>query len=104
MQNFKPLFPIILPIFDLECHGQASLKIAFVTFRLAFMKFRKLKSLDLENKNLIAIKLSIFIAKIIPYSLGQKLFLKSYSEFLMTSSDWMKGSNVTVKKNHKALF
>ena len=31
-QNFKPLFPVILRIFDLECHGQAPLKIAFVKF------------------------------------------------------------------------
>ena len=50
MQNFKPLFPVILRIFDLECHGQASLKVAIVKFDPAFMKFRKLKSL--KNKEL----------------------------------------------------
>ena len=27
LQNFKPLFPLLLRIFDLECHGQASLKL-----------------------------------------------------------------------------
>ena len=51
-KNFKPLFPVILRIFDLECHGQAPLKIAFVKFGDVFMKFRKIKSLHLENKKL----------------------------------------------------
>ena len=51
-QNFKPLFPVILRISDLECHGQAPLKIVFVKFGDFFMKFRKLKSLHLENKKL----------------------------------------------------
>ena len=50
MQSFKPLFPVILGIFDLECHGQASL--AFAKFAQVLMKFRKLESLDLENKKL----------------------------------------------------
>ena len=52
LKNFKPLFPVILRIFDLECHGQAPLKIAFVKFGDVFMKFRKIKSLHLENKKL----------------------------------------------------
>ena len=47
LQNFKPPFPLILRIFDLECHDQTSLKVAHV-----FMKFRKLESLHMENKNL----------------------------------------------------
>ena len=51
-QSFKPHFLVILRIFDLECHGQAPLKIAFVKFGDIFMKFRKLKSLHLENKKL----------------------------------------------------
>ena len=37
-QNFKPLFPVILQIFDLECHDQAPLKIAFLKFGDVFMK------------------------------------------------------------------
>ena len=57
---------------------------------LAFMKSRKLKNLHLKNS--IAIKVCIFTAKVIPYSLGQKVFSKCYSEFLMTSSDWNSGN------------
>ena len=49
LQNFKPLFPSILRISDLECHGQTSLKVAFVKFAYVFMKFRKLESLYMEN-------------------------------------------------------
>ena len=55
LQNFKSLFPLILRIFDLECHGQTSLKVAFVNFAHVFMKFRKLESLPMEKKT-IAIK------------------------------------------------
>ena len=50
LQNFKPLFPLILQIFDLECHGQTSLKAAFVKFAHVFMKFRKLESFHMENE------------------------------------------------------
>ena len=52
LQTFKPLFPLILRISDLECHGQTSLKVAFVKFAYVFMKFRKLESLHMENKKL----------------------------------------------------
>ena len=37
---------------DLDCHGQTSLKVAFVMFDLVLMKFRKLKSLNQENKKI----------------------------------------------------
>ena len=50
LQNFKSFFPLVLRIFDLECHGQTSLKVAFVKFTHVFMKFRELESLHLENK------------------------------------------------------
>ena len=49
LQNFKPLFPVILRIFDHECHGETSLKVASVKFVHVFMKFRKLESLHQEN-------------------------------------------------------
>ena len=75
LQNFKPLFPVILWIFDLECHSQVSLKVTFVEFGLTFMKFRKLKGLHLEPKNPITIKLGIFTAQVILCSMGQKVFL-----------------------------
>lgn len=52
LQNYKPLLPVILQIFDLKCHGQTSVKVAFVIFGLIFIKFRKLKSLHRENKKL----------------------------------------------------
>ena len=52
LQNFKSLFPLILRFFDLECHGQTSLKVAFVKFANVFMKCRKLESLHMENKKL----------------------------------------------------
>ena len=49
LQNFKLLFPVILRIFDHECHDETSLKVASVKFVHIFMKFRKLESLHLEN-------------------------------------------------------
>ena len=52
LQNLNPLFPLTLRIFELECHGQTSVKAAFVTFAHVFMKFRKLESLYMENKKL----------------------------------------------------
>ena len=52
LQNFKPPFPLILQIFDLECDGQTSLKVVFVKFGQIFMKFKKLESLHMENKKL----------------------------------------------------
>ena len=56
LQKFKPLFPSILRIFDLECHGNprmtTSNKVVFVKFAHVFMKFRKLESLHMENKKL----------------------------------------------------
>ena len=45
LQNFKPVFPVILRIFDHECHGETSLKVASLKFVHVFMKYRKLKSL-----------------------------------------------------------
>ena len=48
-QNFKPIFPVTLLSFDLECHGENFLKVACVIFGVVFMKFRLLKSLHREN-------------------------------------------------------
>ena len=45
LQNFKPLFPVILRIFDHECHVETSLKVACLKFVHVFLKYRKLKSL-----------------------------------------------------------
>ena len=50
LQNFKPIFAVVLQVFELECHGQASLKVEFVLFGLVFMKFRKFKILHQESK------------------------------------------------------
>ena len=50
LQNFKPLFPLILQILDLECHGETSLIVAFVKFAQVFMKFRKLESLQTKHQ------------------------------------------------------
>ena len=36
--------------FDLECHGQASVKVELIMFGFVFMKFKKLRSLYRENK------------------------------------------------------
>ena len=66
LQNFNPLFPLILQIFDLECHGQTSLKVVFVKFSHVFMKFRKLESLHMENKKLHHHKIGA----------GEKVFLE----------------------------
>ena len=56
LQIFKPLFQLILRSFELECHGQTSLKVALVKFAHVFMKFRKLEGLHTENKKLHPIK------------------------------------------------
>ena len=53
MQNLKLIFPGILRIFDLECHGQASLKVVFVKFTYVFKVFSKLESLHVESKKLV---------------------------------------------------
>ena len=60
LSKFLATFSINLWIFDLECHGQAPLKIVFVKFGNVFMKFRKLKSLHLENKKLDCHKNLVF--------------------------------------------
>ena len=49
LQNFKPIFPLILRIFDQEYHRETSLKVASVKFIHVFVKFRKLESLLYEN-------------------------------------------------------
>ena len=69
----KPIFPVILQIFDLECQGHTFLKVAYVMFRLVFIKFRKSTSLHRKNKKVYVIR----------YCMGQKLFSKHYSEFLI---------------------
>ena len=49
---FQSFFPVILRIYELECHDQTSVKVAFVMFGATLMKFGKLKNLYCENKNL----------------------------------------------------
>ena len=43
LQNLKLIFLVILQTFDLECHGQTSVKIELVMFGLVLIKFRKLR-------------------------------------------------------------
>ena len=45
LQNSKLIFLVILRILDLECHGQTCVKVELVMFGLAFINFRKLRSL-----------------------------------------------------------
>ena len=52
LQNIKPIFAVIQQVFDLECHGQASLKVMFSLFGLGFLKFRKLKIIHTGKKEL----------------------------------------------------
>ena len=52
LQNLKLIVLGIFGIFDLECHGQPSVKVELIMFGLVFTKFRKLRSLYRENKNL----------------------------------------------------
>ena len=54
LQKFKSLFPVILRIFDHECHGETSLEFASVQFDHVFMKLRKLESLHQENIKLLS--------------------------------------------------
>ena len=62
-------------------HSQASLKIAFVKFGHIFMKFRKLKNLQLENKKLDCH--SIFTALVVCILWGKNVILN----FWLMSSD-----------------
>ena len=54
-QNFKLMFPVILQIFDVECHGQTYAKVSFVMFALI-----KWKSLYWENKKYDLRKTQVF--------------------------------------------
>ena len=79
---FVFLFFVVLQIFDLECHGQTSVKVKLVMFGFVFMKFRKLKSLCWENKKLDLHKTLIFspftsFPTLLASSIGQKLFSKN---------------------------
>ena len=71
LQHLKLIFPVILWIFNLKWHDQASLNVPFVRFCLFFIKFKKLKTLYWENKNLHL--------KSLPTTWGLELFLKQYS-------------------------
>ena len=52
LQNLKLIFPVTLRIFGHEFHIQTSVKVELVMFGLIFKKFRKLRNLYRENKNL----------------------------------------------------
>ena len=52
LQNWKPIFPVISRILNIEQRSQTSLKFACVRFWLFFVKFKELKTLYWENKNL----------------------------------------------------
>ena len=56
LENFKPFFPLILRISGLECHGQSSLKVAFVKFAHVFWNLENWKASTWKTKNSIAIK------------------------------------------------
>ena len=68
LQNLKLIFPVILQIFDLECHVQTSAKDELIMFRLVIMKVRKLRRLYRGKKISISIKLRHF------YCLSNSLF------------------------------
>ena len=44
MQNFKPLFPVILQILDLQCHVQVSLKLSLWSFATPSWNFENWKT------------------------------------------------------------
>ena len=69
LQNLKLIFPVILQMFDLESHGQTSVKVELVMFGLVFMKFRKL----ITQIFLLFKSFPILWAS----SIGQKLFSKN---------------------------
>ena len=48
------IFAVILRVFDLQCHVQTPLKVASIIFGLVFTRFRELKNLHHENKNLMS--------------------------------------------------
>ena len=57
-------------MFDLECHGQTSVKIELLMFGLVSMIFRKLRSLYRENEKLDPVKLRYFNCSVMPYSMN----------------------------------
>ena len=84
LQNFKPLFPVILRFFGLECHGQVSLK-------LAFIKIHKISSWNLENWNASTCKNKTQSRKNLVFSLhkwSKNYFQNIILSFWLTSSDW----------------
>ena len=52
LQNLKSYFPVILRVFDFDCHGQTSLRVRSLMFRLILMKFGELKSLHQGSEKL----------------------------------------------------
>ena len=55
---FQSSFPVILRIYELECHDQTSVKVALVMCGPTFIKFMKLKKLENEN---LDVKLRYFL-------------------------------------------
>ena len=56
LQNFQPLFPVILRIFGHKCHGGTSLEVASAQFVHVFMKLRTLESSHQENIKLLSLQ------------------------------------------------
>ena len=57
--GFK-VFPVVLQIYKLECHNQTSVRVAFVVFGAAFMKFKKSENLHGDKKTPSPLDLGIF--------------------------------------------
>ena len=92
MQNCWPIFPVILRIFDLKCHGQISLKLSFIMFGLIFENLMKLTSLHRKIENSIAIKLRAFsLHKSFPIPWDKNWCQNIILNLWLTSSDWNLG-------------
>ena len=84
LQNFKPLFPVILQILDLECHVQVSLKLLLSSFATSSWNLENWKNFE----NSIAIKRIIFSLHKSFAILWGKNFQNVILSFWLMSSDW----------------
>ena len=94
LQNFKPIFWTILRFFNIEYHGQTSFEVVFVMFSLVSIKLRKLKSVYQENQK----TWTLWFCWVIPYTMGLKLFLKYFSNFLIVVNRLRFGKSLFVLK------
>ena len=80
---FEPIFPLVVRIFDLECHGETCLKLAIVMFGLVFIKCKLLKSFFWKDNSISIILYTLFF-----YIRTSKFCLRLAVLIFFHFSDW----------------